>query len=219
MPPRRSAQASVAPSTTDDSPLSNPKATRASASKRKRTAPVDEENETDEDASSQPATTGRRARSLRGGAVSISNRLTTSRKLGSTIATVAESSEEEKLPVKKARSSLGSEGGSSSGENAETTATPELTNTRTETNHSDKDPSSAILTQPDSVSAAQVTNDVPASGQMPNPIPQLEPPNGPIARLVIHKLVLVDFKSYAGRQVIGPFHKVFFLDKLNESCC
>ncbi|KAJ9102655.1 hypothetical protein QFC19_004764 [Naganishia cerealis] len=28
-------------------------------------------------------------------------------------------------------------------------------------------------------------------------------------RLVIHKLVLVDFKSYAGRQEIGPFHKSF----------
>ncbi|KZT43906.1 RecF/RecN/SMC protein, partial [Sistotremastrum suecicum HHB10207 ss-3] len=32
---------------------------------------------------------------------------------------------------------------------------------------------------------------------------------GPISRLVIHKLVLVDFKSYAGRQEIGPFHKSF----------
>lgn len=30
----------------------------------------------------------------------------------------------------------------------------------------------------------------------------------PKKRLVIHKLVLVDFKSYAGRQEIGPFHKV-----------
>lgn len=33
-------------------------------------------------------------------------------------------------------------------------------------------------------------------------------PQGPQARLVIHKMVLVDFKSYAGRQEIGPFHKV-----------
>jgi structural maintenance of chromosome 4 len=31
---------------------------------------------------------------------------------------------------------------------------------------------------------------------------------GPGPRLVIHKLVLVNFKSYAGCQEIGPFHKV-----------
>jgi structural maintenance of chromosome 4 len=31
---------------------------------------------------------------------------------------------------------------------------------------------------------------------------------GPRPRLVIHKLALVNFKSYAGRQEIGPFHKV-----------
>jgi structural maintenance of chromosome 4 len=36
----------------------------------------------------------------------------------------------------------------------------------------------------------------------------LEEPKGPHSRLVIHKLVLVNFKSYAGRQEIGPFHKV-----------
>lgn len=35
-----------------------------------------------------------------------------------------------------------------------------------------------------------------------------EQPSGPVARLVIHKIVLVNFKSYAGRQEIGPFHKV-----------
>ncbi|KAF9264610.1 RecF/RecN/SMC protein [Marasmius fiardii PR-910] len=32
---------------------------------------------------------------------------------------------------------------------------------------------------------------------------------GPKARLVIHKLALVNFKSYGGRQEIGPFHKSF----------
>lgn len=35
------------------------------------------------------------------------------------------------------------------------------------------------------------------------------PPAGPKPRLTIHKLVLVNFKSYAGRQEIGPFHKSF----------
>lgn len=32
--------------------------------------------------------------------------------------------------------------------------------------------------------------------------------SGPQTRLVIHKIVLINFKSYAGRQIIGPFHKV-----------
>ncbi|KAJ3715083.1 RecF/RecN/SMC N terminal domain-containing protein [Lentinula raphanica] len=38
--------------------------------------------------------------------------------------------------------------------------------------------------------------------------PAPEEPKGPQSRLVIHKLALVNFKSYAGRQEIGPFHKV-----------
>ncbi|KAI0275213.1 RecF/RecN/SMC N terminal domain-containing protein [Gloeopeniophorella convolvens] len=40
-------------------------------------------------------------------------------------------------------------------------------------------------------------------------VPPPEEPQGPRPRLVIHKLVLVNFKSYAGRQEIGPFHKSF----------
>lgn len=42
--------------------------------------------------------------------------------------------------------------------------------------------------------------------QPPPPAP--EEPEGPRPRLVIHKIALVNFKSYAGRQEIGPFHKV-----------
>ena len=42
----------------------------------------------------------------------------------------------------------------------------------------------------------------------PPPTIEEEVEQGPKARLVIHKLVLVNFKSYAGRQEIGPFHKV-----------
>jgi structural maintenance of chromosome 4 len=42
---------------------------------------------------------------------------------------------------------------------------------------------------------------------MPDSMPA--PPTRPKARLTIHKLVLVNFKSYAGRQEIGPFHKSF----------
>ncbi|KAF9003737.1 RecF/RecN/SMC protein [Hymenopellis radicata] len=36
-----------------------------------------------------------------------------------------------------------------------------------------------------------------------------EEPKGPRQRLVISNIVLVNFKSYAGRQEIGPFHKSF----------
>lgn len=36
----------------------------------------------------------------------------------------------------------------------------------------------------------------------------LDQTQGPQSRLVIHKMALVNFKSYAGRQEIGPFHKV-----------
>jgi len=39
--------------------------------------------------------------------------------------------------------------------------------------------------------------------------PVKEPPPEPVPRLVIEKMVLVNFKSYAGRQEIGPFHKSF----------
>lgn len=37
--------------------------------------------------------------------------------------------------------------------------------------------------------------------------PAVEEEKGAKPRLVIHKIVLVNFKSYAGRQEIGPFHK------------
>ncbi|KAI0830883.1 RecF/RecN/SMC protein [Trametes gibbosa] len=36
-----------------------------------------------------------------------------------------------------------------------------------------------------------------------------EEPQSPKPRLVIHKMALINFKSYAGRQEIGPFHKSF----------
>jgi len=47
---------------------------------------------------------------------------------------------------------------------------------------------------------------MPLLSSLPTTLP--EEPTGPVSRLVIHKLVLVNFKSYAGRQEIGPFHKV-----------
>lgn len=44
--------------------------------------------------------------------------------------------------------------------------------------------------------------------QSKTPVPQ-EPPAPPKTRLIIHKMVLRNFKSYAGEQIIGPFHKSF----------
>lgn len=54
---------------------------------------------------------------------------------------------------------------------------------------------------------SQSTKDDIQSGTMPS---QTVPsPAKPSARLVIQKIVLVNFKSYYGRQEIGPFHKSF----------
>jgi structural maintenance of chromosome 4 len=41
------------------------------------------------------------------------------------------------------------------------------------------------------------------------PTPQVEEPSGPRPRMVISHLVLLNFKSYAGRQEVGPFHASF----------
>ncbi|KAK5061189.1 hypothetical protein LTR84_007731 [Exophiala bonariae] len=40
-------------------------------------------------------------------------------------------------------------------------------------------------------------------------VPQVEEPTGPTSRMVIRQLVMTNFKSYAGRQVVGPFHASF----------
>ena len=48
---------------------------------------------------------------------------------------------------------------------------------------------------------------VPASQARSTAAPSIPVP--PKVRLVIHKMVLRDFKSYAGEQIIGPFHKSF----------
>ena len=54
---------------------------------------------------------------------------------------------------------------------------------------------------------------IPGPSNLPRAIP--EEPAGPKSRLVIHKLVLINFKSYAGRQEIGPFHKVMNIGQRN----
>lgn len=50
---------------------------------------------------------------------------------------------------------------------------------------------------------------IPQAVPLPMPTPMPAQPARPTPRLTIHKLVLVNFKSYAGRQEIGPFHKSF----------
>jgi structural maintenance of chromosome 4 len=60
----------------------------------------------------------------------------------------------------------------------------------------------------------------PAEAELPKPmeiviksrstaIPVPEEPSGPKARMVIQYLYLINFKSYAGRQEVGPFHASF----------
>lgn len=71
-------------------------------------------------------------------------------------------------------------------------------------NHGSSDPASGgprfSLTTPSTPDAPRV--------QVPSTPGSALPPADP-TRLVIHKLVLKDFKSYAGLQTIGPFHKSF----------
>ncbi|ORY34983.1 RecF/RecN/SMC N terminal domain-domain-containing protein [Naematelia encephala] len=63
------------------------------------------------------------------------------------------------------------------------------------------------LDSPPKVNATPSPSDIPP---LPSTSTSIPPPlSGPKPRLTIHKLVLVDFKSYAGRQEIGPFHKSF----------
>lgn len=71
-----------------------------------------------------------------------------------------------------------------------------------EKDESDDEPERSLLDDLPTSTAAK-----PRLSAVPQP-PVPEEPQGPKSRLVIHKMVLVNFKSYAGRQVIGPFHKV-----------
>ena len=48
---------------------------------------------------------------------------------------------------------------------------------------------------------------------------EMEESQGPQPRLVIHKMALVNFKSYAGRQDIGPFHKASHSEPFQRPFC
>ncbi|KIY69191.1 hypothetical protein CYLTODRAFT_394097 [Cylindrobasidium torrendii FP15055 ss-10] len=52
----------------------------------------------------------------------------------------------------------------------------------------------------------KISSQIPPLAQAP---PEIKEDEGPRKRLVINRLVLENFKSYAGRQTIGPFHKSF----------
>lgn len=70
----------------------------------------------------------------------------------------------------------------------------------------DKEPSDKPMSEMEEEHTLLDPPNVPPRNQ---PAPsQPEEPKGPQARLVIHKMALINFKSYAGRQEIGPFHKV-----------
>lgn len=93
-------------------------------------------------------------------------------------------------------------------------ATPDASPKSAESSHS--------LKRPRSDSESSVEEDIlPSPLRSQKPVSVIAPPPekpenvGPTSRLVIHKLVLVDFKSYAGRQEIGPFHKVYLTLILN----
>jgi hypothetical protein len=70
---------------------------------------------------------------------------------------------------------------------------------------------SAALTQDEEIEESLLDPVPPPLSQMQSlsqSLPRPEEPTGPKSRLTIHKMALVNFKSYAGRQEIGPFHKV-----------
>jgi structural maintenance of chromosome 4 len=70
---------------------------------------------------------------------------------------------------------------------------------------------SAALTQDEEIEESLLDPAPPPLSQIQSlsqSLPRPEEPTGPKSRLTIHKMALVNFKSYAGRQEIGPFHKV-----------
>lgn len=73
--------------------------------------------------------------------------------------------------------------------------------TKTPVRPADDEEEQSLLDLPEVSSAMRRLSGLP-------PPSAVEEPQGPKSRLVIHKMVLNNFKSYAGRQVIGPFHKV-----------
>ncbi|PCH34299.1 RecF/RecN/SMC protein [Wolfiporia cocos MD-104 SS10] len=77
-----------------------------------------------------------------------------------------------------------------------------------ETEPSDPEPEPVPQPQEDEEHSLLDPPKIPANRPQSLPVVP-EEPQGPKARLVIHKMALVNFKSYAGRQEIGPFHKSF----------
>jgi structural maintenance of chromosome 4 len=72
--------------------------------------------------------------------------------------------------------------------------------------HKDEEPEEQSLLDPVPPPLSHSQSRSLSQSMAPPPAP--EEPQGPKSRLTIHKMALVNFKSYAGRQEIGPFHKV-----------
>ncbi|KAF9819247.1 hypothetical protein IEO21_02286 [Rhodonia placenta] len=185
MPPRRStraARASVEPAP----------APKAAPSKRKRTDPVAES----EQENIKPAPRTRRSTSTNPGtAPAPKGRVST--RARKSLEDVPESDDELQeveppRPVKKSRPSLETDEGDDDDDEVVEEASAALAQV------AEEEEEHSLLDPP--ISSAPPPQVMPA-------IP--EEPQGPKPRLVIYKMALVNFKSYAGRQEIGPFHKSF----------
>ena len=204
-----------------DPPTPKPRRTKAPP-KRKRDASVTEESEAEKNTAPQPA---RRSRTSKASTASTSGAISTARTPRKTtrrpvqsIDSVAEIAEDEEAepPAKKSRSSSGSGNGedeevsvlekSADISEAERTADEDVPLEDARMPRDREDATQSVVKIEEDVSLLDQIKQSPRP--VPSRAPEPEAPKGPRARLVIHKLVLNDFKSYAGRQEIGPFHKV-----------
>jgi len=64
------------------------------------------------------------------------------------------------------------------------------------------------LTTPSQGSKSRLKEDIDTTPRQKQVLMLPEEPKGPKARIVITHLVMMNFKSYAGRQEVGPFHTV-----------
>ncbi|KAJ7045435.1 hypothetical protein C8F04DRAFT_1173499 [Mycena alexandri] len=124
---------------------------------------------------------------------------------------VSDFEDDEVKPAKKAK-------GRRASTKAKPKATPAKSKSRPSVAPSRPDPEVVVPTAPRAAPIHEEEEDEEEKSLFdPPPMPTpaqlaqlaVEEPTGPKSRLVIHKMALVNFKSYAGRQEIGPFHKSF----------
>lgn len=93
-------------------------------------------------------------------------------------------------------------------------AEPQMQPPATPSRHAGMTPGKRYSTTPRRASVAPQIQET--AGGLAAPAPELptaptpvkEEPKGPVPRLIMTKMVLINFKSYAGRIEIGPFHQV-----------